>query len=132
MKKRKIFIVLIVILTALFLSSWFVINYIAKTLKYGSYYMEADTEPGISPFVTISENQMSFTYDLLSNNLSVGDYSIEDDELTMTTYDGNEKFVFQIDGDTLIFLEDRSSPVKLKNENLGIKVTDKAKFRLKR
>ncbi|WP_313134319.1 hypothetical protein [Anaerocolumna sp.] len=131
MKKRAFFFVFIVVLIILFLS-WYMNNYIAKTVKYGSYYMEVDTESGISPFVMISENQISFTYDLLSNHLSLGNYSIEGDILTMTTYDGNEKYVFQIDGDTLIFLENSSSLIKLKNENPEVKVTDKAKFRLKR
>jgi hypothetical protein len=50
----------------------------------------------------------------------------------MTTYDGNEKYVFQIDGDTLIFLENSSSLIKLKNEKQEVKVTDKAKFLLKK
>lgn len=129
MKKKAVFFVIIVVLIILFLS-WY--NYISKTVKYGYYYMEVDTESGISPYVMISENQISFTYDLLSNHLSLGNYSIEGDILTMTTYDGNEKYVFQIDGDTLIFLKNSSSLIKLKNENQEVKVTDKAKFRLKR
>lgn len=131
MKKRAFIFVFIVVLIILFLS-WYMINYNSKTLKYGSYYMEVTSESGLSPYVMISENQISFTYDVLSSHLSVGNYSIEDNILTMTTYDGNERYVFQIDGDTLFFLEDKSSPIKLKNENQVVKVTDKAKFRLKR
>lgn len=130
MKKRAVFFVFIVVLIILFLS-WYRNNYISKTVKYGTYYMEVDTKSGISPYVIISENQISFTYDLLSNHLSYGNYSIEGDILTMTTYDGNEKYVFQVDGDTLIFLENSSSLIKLKNEK-EVKVTDKARFRLKR
>jgi len=131
MKKRAVFFVFIVVLIILFLT-WYTNNHISNNVKYGTYYMEVDTEPGISPFVIISESQISFTYDLLSSNLSLGNYSIEGDILTMTTYDGNEKYVFQIDGDTLIFLENGSSLIKSKNEIEKVKVTDKAKFRLKR
>jgi len=34
-------------------------NHVSKTVKYGTYYMEVDIESGISPFVMISENQIS-------------------------------------------------------------------------
>ncbi|HPU63147.1 MAG TPA: hypothetical protein PK304_03245 [Mobilitalea sp.] len=131
MKKKRNIFVIIAVLCILFLS-WYLINYVSKTVRYGTYYMETDTESGITPYVRISKNQISFTFDFLSSHLSVGNYSIEDDILTMTTYDGNEKYVFKIDGDTLIFLEDRSSPIKVKNEIQEVKVTDKAKFRLKK
>lgn len=131
MKKRVFIFISILVLIIPFLS-WYLINNNSKKLTYGTYYMEANAESGLSPYIIINENQMSFTYDFLSSHLSVGNYSIEDDILTMTTYDGNEKYVFQIDGDMLIFLENSSSPLKLKNENLEVKVTDKAKFRLKR
>lgn len=70
--------------------------------------------------------------ELLSSHLSHGNYSIEGDILTMTTYDGKEIYVFQIDGDNLFFLKNRSSLINLKNEEQGVKITDKAKFRLKR
>jgi|GEM_PF-2534585 len=133
MKKRSVFIVFtvfILVLIILFLS-WYKNNYISRTVKNGTYYMEVDTKTGVSPFVMISDNQISFTYDLLSSHLSHGNYSIEGDILTMTTYDGKEIYVFQIDGDNLIFLKNRSSLINLKNEEQGVKITDKAKFRLK-
>ncbi|HBI73377.1 MAG TPA: hypothetical protein DDY59_09330 [Lachnospiraceae bacterium] len=133
MKKRSIYfiIVFIIVLIILFLS-WYSNNYISSTVKNGIYYMEVDTKTGVSPFVTISDNQISFTYDLLSSHLSLGNYSIDGDILTMTTYDNKETYVFQIDGDNLIFLKDRSSLINLKDEEHGVKITDKAKFHLKR
>jgi hypothetical protein len=93
--------------------------------------MEVDTKTGVSPFVNISDNQISFTYDLLSSHLSLGNYSIDGDILTMTTYYLKEIYVFQIDGDNLIFQKSRSSLISLKDEEHGVKITDKAKFYLK-
>lgn len=134
MKKRAVFIVLTVfILVLIILSlSWYKHNYISRTVKNGTYYMEVDAKTGVSPCVMISDNQMTFIYDMLSSHLSHGNYSIEGDILTMTTYDDKEIYVFQIDGDNLIFQKDRSSQINLKNEEHGVKITDKAKFYLKR
>lgn len=103
----------------------------SSTVKNGDYYMEVETKSGVPPYVTINDNKISFTYDLLSSHLSLGNYSIDGDILTMTTDDSNDIYVFQIDGDNLIFQKGRSSPIKLKDEEHGVKITDKAKFHLK-
>ncbi len=60
----------------------------------------------------------------------LGTYSIDDDVLTMKTNDNNYTYVFQIDGDSLIFQQDKSSFVDLTNDRFGLKVIDKAKFHL--
>jgi hypothetical protein len=100
-------------------------------VKNGTYFMEVETEADIPPYVTISDNKISFTYDLLSSYLPRGNYSIDDDILTMTTDDSKYVYVFQIDGDNLIFQKSRSSLVNLKDDEHGVKITDKAKFHLK-
>ena len=93
--------------------------------------MKIETKSGISPYVTINNDKISFTYDLLSSYKSLGNYSIDGNILTMTTDDSKNIYVFQIDGDNLIFQKNRSSPIKLKDEEHGVKITDKAKFHLK-
>lgn len=102
-----------------------------NTVKNGTYVMEVETEAGTPPYVTISDNKISFIYDLLSSYLSLGTYSIDDDILTMTTDDSKYIYVFQIDGDNLIFQKSKSSSVNLIDGKHGVKITDKAKFHLK-
>lgn len=102
------------------------------TVKNGTYIMEQeDTEAVLLPYVTISDDEFLFSYDLLSSYLSNGTYSKDDDILTMTTYDNKYIYVFQIDGDNLFFQKNESSSINLIEGRLGVKVTDKAKFHLK-
>ncbi|SDZ15055.1 alpha/beta fold hydrolase [Tindallia californiensis] len=100
------------------------------TVKNGTYVMEhGASEEGISPQVTISDDLISFSYDLLSSYFPVGTYEIEKQHLTMMTDDKLYRYTFQIDGDTLIFLADESSTIKLTNDKIGIAVADQAKFK---
>jgi hypothetical protein len=86
------------------------------------------TESVLLPHVTISDDQMIFVYDLLSSYLTIGSYSIDDDMLTMTTDDNRYTYVFQIDGDDLIFQEKESSPVYVIDSKFGVRVLDHSKF----
>ncbi len=127
MKKTCISFIMVIIF--LFLSGCNS-NNDSYTVKNGTYYMEVVSEAGVTPYVTISDNTITFTYDLLSSYLPRGNYSIDDDILTMTT-DSKNIYVFQIDGDNLIFQKSKSSSVNLKDGEHGVKITDKAKFHLK-
>ncbi len=60
-----------------------------------------------------------------------GTYTIEDDILTMRTDDKQYTYVFQIDGDKLIFQKNNSSEVNLIDTRFGISLTDNAIFKLK-
>lgn len=131
MKKRLFTFIKVSIAILIILALSWVYHHIPDTVKYGTYYMEADTDQAVSPRVIINDKQMIFMFDFLSSHLTIGKYSIEGDILTMTTDDGKEKYVFQLDGDTLIFLKSESSPIKFINEQLGMKIEDKAKFHLK-
>jgi hypothetical protein len=102
------------------------------TVKNGTYVMEKQgIEEVLLPHVTISDDDIVFSFDLLSSYLSNGSYSINDDILTMTTDDNKYSYVFQIDGDNLIFQEDESSIVHMTDDKFGVKVTDDSKFHLK-
>ena len=101
------------------------------TVKNGTYIMKHKEADGfIIPSVTISDATISFYFDGLSSYWPRGSYSIEEDILTMTTDDNLYIYVFQIDGDNLIFQQEESSLIEMKNSNFGVKVTDKAKFKL--
>jgi hypothetical protein len=49
----------------------------------------------------------------------------------MITDDGKYKYVFQVDGDKLLFKENESSTINLIDDRFGIKITDNAEFKLK-
>lgn len=102
------------------------------TVKNGDYVMEQEEVDSILlPHITISDNQIMFVFDLLSSYLPIGTYTIKDDILTMTTDDNQYIFVFQIDGDNLVFQKEESSPVGLIDRRLGVKINDQAKFHRK-
>lgn len=101
-------------------------------LKYGTYVLEhTGTKAGVLPSVTISDDNISFTYDAFSSYLPIGTYTTKSDILTMITDDGRYKYVFQVDGDKLLFKRNESSEVNLTDDRFGIKITDNAKFKLK-
>ena len=99
-------------------------------VKNGTYYMETGSNVSMAPYIQISGKQMVFTYDFLSSYLIIGDYTIEDDTLTMTTTDGEKSFVFQIDGNSLLFQKNESSAITFIDEKIGIEIEDGAKFSL--
>lgn len=95
------------------------------TLKDGTYVLEhTGEEEGLFPSVTITGNDISFTYDVLSSYLPYGSYTIDNNVLTMKTSDGIYKYVFKVEGDKLVFQESESSPVGLIDDRFGIKITD--------
>ena len=102
------------------------------TVKDGQYVMEQnDMETQLLPQLTISEENISFSYDMLSSYLPYGTYSINEDKLTMKTDDHMYHYVFQIDGDSLIFQKDESSPVDLIDCRVGVNVADQTKYLFK-
>lgn len=101
------------------------------TVKDGTYVLEQiRTKSVVAPSVTIDKDNISFSYDLLSSYLAVGHYTIEKDLLTMKTNDENYTYVFEIYGNQLIFKENKSSEVKLIDEEFGVKITNNSKFKL--
>lgn len=101
-------------------------------LKDGTYVLEhTGEESALLPSVTIAGNEISFIYDFLSSYIPHGSYTIDNNILTMKTSDGDYYYVFKIEGDKLIFQESESSPVRLADDRLGIKITDNAVFKLK-
>lgn len=98
------------------------------TVKNGSYIMEHDGEIFLSPSVTIADDTFTFFYDPLSSYMPIGNYTVEEDILTLTTDDKKYHYVFRIDGNSLIFQKEESSTVRLIDERLGVEVMDQAVF----
>ena len=98
-------------------------------VKNGRYWME--TSDGILVAnINISDSQAVFSYDLISNS-HFGTYVIEGNILTMTTYDGQETYVFKIKKDCLEFQAFKSSPLKYVDVKNSIRVVNGSKFKLK-
>lgn len=127
---KKISVNLIIIIILIFSTSC-----ISKNdeidLKEGTYiFQQTGTEEVFLPRVTISGDNITFTYDLLSSYLPAGGYTITENSLTMSTSDGLYKYVFLIEGDMLIFQKNESSKIRLTNSSLGINLNDNSKFKL--
>lgn len=128
MRKRSVCLMAGVVL---FLLTACNINDETTMVENGTYVMAHEaSEAAILPRVTISDDQISFTYDMLSSYLPVGTYTIEDHRITMLTDDKLHQYVFQIEGETLVFLENQSSKVKLLNDRMSVAITDQTVFRL--
>jgi len=127
---KKIYSTIIIVSIFLLIVFWSFKNNSA-IVKDGTYVLaETEKEPVTSPRVNISQEEIFFTYDVLSSYLIVGDYTIERDVLTMRTRDDKYKYVFQVADNKLIFKADESSEVKLLNNQLGIKITNNSVFKL--
>ena len=99
------------------------------------YLVTADNKdlPYAIPALTLETgHRFQFAYDMLSSYVSLGFYTIRDNILTAITDDGRFQYCFEIiDGNTLRFLQDKSSDVSLIDERLGIPITDRALFTTK-
>lgn len=101
------------------------------SVKDGVYVLEQiGADEAMLPSLTISDGNIIFSYDFLSSYLPYGTYTIEDNIMIMKTDDGKYKYVFEIDGNTLIFQKEDSSEVTLIDEKTGIKITDDAEFKM--
>ena len=102
-----------------------------------SYVLQAsvsEEESFMLPGLALNEKEhtFSFSYDLLSSYLSVGTYVVEKGILTAITDDGLYYYQFKVlDEDTLEFMQEGSSEVRLINEEMGIAVQDGAEFKRK-
>ena len=105
-------------------------NRAASTVRDGTYILEQTGTNEISlPCVTVSDEDISFTYDVLSSYLPIGNYSVKDNILIMTTNDEKYRYVFLIDENKLVFQKSESSQVNLSDDR--IKINDNAIFMLK-
>lgn len=129
---KKIFVLLIIL--TLTLSLFTACNNKTTELKMGRYTFvlkEKNEIPDVMlPYITLNDKQFTFFYDSLSSYLNIGTYKITDDILILTTSDEKYTYSFKIDGDSLIFIEDKSDSVGLIDKRLGVQVIDGSEFKL--
>lgn len=101
------------------------------SIRSKNYYMETKEDAdGFTPCLSVfDDGTFGFTYDVLSSYLANGTYTIEDQQLILKTDDGKYQYIFEIeDDDTLLFVKDKSSDVSLIQKDIGVAITDGARF----
>ncbi len=130
MKKIFVFLIILTLTLSLFTAC------INKTteLKMGRYTLvlqENNDNPDVMlPSITLTDKQFTFIYDLLSSYMNIGTYKITDEILILTTGDKKYTYSFKIDGESLIFIEDKSDSVGLIDKRIGVQVIDGSEFKL--
>jgi predicted small secreted protein len=82
-----------------------------QNIPVGTYIMRESKEPA-KPIVLLKDgDRFTFTYSLLSSYYAIGSYEIDDGNLILRTDDGENKYVFKIKDNTLIFNEKESSEI---------------------
>lgn len=86
----------------------------AEGSKSGPEMMKA------SLIIDVEKERFIFSYDSLSSYLSEGSYVIDEDVLTAKTSDGRFVYLFNvIDSETLVFVEEGSTDVKVIDDRFG-------------
>lgn len=101
------------------------------SIRSKNYYMETKEDAdGFTPCLSVfDDGTFGFTYDVLSSYLANGTYTIEDQQLILKTDDEKYQYIFEIeDDDTLLFVKDKSSDVSLIQKDIGVAITDGARF----
>ena len=100
-----------------------------STISQGTYLLQAQENTGaILPSVTIDGENIMFSFDPLSSYANIGGFTIEKDRLIMTSSDKRYTYVFEINEESLYFLEDESSDIHLTDPRIGYEISDFAEF----
>lgn len=95
----------------------------------GKYLMKTEEDDlPLVPSVRITEEKIIFIHTPYSSYLNVGDYTIIEDELVMVTDDDLYKYVFMINGNSLFFIEEKSSELPPLDERIGVSVVNNSEF----
>ena len=133
MKKIFVFLIILTLTLSLFTAC------INKTteLKMGRYTLVLQENNNnnnntdvMLPSINLTDKQFTFIYDLLSSYMNIGTYEITDEILILTTVDKKYTYSFKIDGESLIFIEDKSDSVGLIDKRIGVQVIDGSVFKL--
>ena len=84
---------------------------IKSNLAIGTYEFQGTNEP-LNPFVSLKENnEFLFVYSGLSSYIPVGTYEINKNNLILKTDDGEYKYIFKIENNTIVFNKEESSSI---------------------
>ena len=99
-----------------------------QSLKIGTYAL--DVNDGFSSSVSLKENgEFTFSLHILSSYLPMGTYTVEEDQLILSTADEINTYVFTIKEDTLILNTEKSSEMPQYNK-IPNNLVDGAVFQL--
>lgn len=103
-------------LVFLMITSMLLMGCRASEVQMGTYELQT-AEDTVRPFIRLYEKEeFLFVYSFLSSYLSVGRYEVENGKLILETSDGENTYRFRIRRDSLVFLADESSELKLTDE----------------
>lgn len=112
MKKTVAVLVLLMIISMLLMGCT------AGDVQTGTYELKT-AEDRVRPFIRLRDNgEFLFVHSFLSSYLNIGEYEVKGRKLILETSDGNYTYSFRIRKNTLIFLADESSELKL-TEGVG-------------
>lgn len=126
---KKIFIFFIILVICFFTAC----TNKTTELKIGKYTLvkeNNDIKDTILPSITLTDNQFTFDYDILSSYMNIGTYKIMDEILILTTSDNKYTYSFKINGECLIFIKDKSDSVNLIDKKMGVQIIDGSEFKL--
>ena len=119
LKKRVLLLVFLMIV------SMFLMGCRTTDVQAGTYELKT-AEETVRPFIRLYEKEeFLFVYSFLSSYLSIGTYEVQNGKLILETSDGEYTYRFRIRRNSLVFLADESSELKLTD-----KVEDGAVFEL--
>ncbi len=103
MKKSAVFLVFVMI------ASLLLIGCMAGDVKTGTYELKT-AEDTVKPFIRLyDEQEFLFVYSFLS----IGKFEVQNGKLILETSDGEYIYSFRIRRNSLVFLADESSELKL-------------------
>jgi hypothetical protein len=127
---KKLIVVFLIVLIVIISSCGLSNNNL--TVNEGDYALKVmdgmDDEIPILPHINLADEKFTFSYDMLSSYLPVGNYEINEDRLILITDDNKYKYVFKIADRSLFFIESESSDVKLIDTRLGIQIENNSEF----
>ncbi|MDD6276429.1 MAG: lipocalin family protein [Clostridia bacterium] len=113
----------IAVFAAMLLSVALLVTGCDSSVQSGEYVM-ANSDGPITPYLIIkNDGSFRFDYFLTGGKYIGGKYDVNGETLTLTASGGEQKYVFEINGDILIFKKYRSSDI-----NGIVDIPDSAEF----
>ncbi len=82
-----------------------------KNVPLGKYELTVCDAP-IKPSITLKENdEFEFVFSVFSSRLVIGKYVVNNDKVTLYCNDTEDKYVFEINDNSLVFNEKESSSI---------------------
>ena len=75
------------------------------------YGYKKSVDPGTPTIVLCKDGTCQFTYSELSSYIAIGTYELTDKTLTIETFDGDNVYVFEVQGDNFVFNALKSSKI---------------------